>query len=45
MPGQMTGKSGHLVPVHVTADVPVGAVRRVRIVASETNSLGGEIVD
>jgi tRNA-2-methylthio-N6-dimethylallyladenosine synthase len=44
MPGQMTGKSGHLVPVHVTAEVPVGAVRRVRVVGTETNSLRGEIV-
>ncbi|MCU0907252.1 MAG: tRNA (N6-isopentenyl adenosine(37)-C2)-methylthiotransferase MiaB [Rhodobacteraceae bacterium] len=44
MPGQMTGKSGQLVPVHVTADVPVGAIRAVRVLGSDTNSLRGEIV-
>ena len=44
MPGQMTGKSGQLVPVHVAADVPAGAIRAVRVLASDTNSLRGEIV-
>jgi tRNA-2-methylthio-N6-dimethylallyladenosine synthase len=44
MPGQMTGKSGQLVPVHVTADVPAGAIRRVFVLGSDTNSLRGRIV-
>ncbi len=44
MPGQMTGKSGHLVPVHVTAAVAVGEIRPVSVLATETNSLRGEIV-
>jgi len=42
--GQMTGKSGQLVPVHVADDVPVGAIRRVRVLGADTNSLRGEIV-
>jgi tRNA-2-methylthio-N6-dimethylallyladenosine synthase len=44
MAGQMTGKSGHLMAVHVTADVAPGAVRAVRIVASGPNSLQGALV-
>jgi tRNA-2-methylthio-N6-dimethylallyladenosine synthase len=44
MPGQMTGKCGQLVPVHVTADVPVGAIRAVRVLGADTNSLRGKIV-
>jgi tRNA-2-methylthio-N6-dimethylallyladenosine synthase len=44
MPGQMTGKSGHLMAVHAAADVAPGAVRAVRIVASGPNSLQGALV-
>jgi tRNA-2-methylthio-N6-dimethylallyladenosine synthase len=43
MPGQMTGKSDHLHAVHVTGDVAVGDLRRVRITASGPNSLAGEL--
>jgi tRNA-2-methylthio-N6-dimethylallyladenosine synthase len=43
MPGQMTGKSCHLLPVHVTADLPAGTLRRVRILRSESHSLAGEL--
>jgi tRNA-2-methylthio-N6-dimethylallyladenosine synthase len=42
MPGQLTGKSPYLHPVH--ADAPglaPGAIAQVRIVASEANSLSG----
>ena len=41
MPGQMAGKSDHLHAVHVSADVPVGELARVRIIASDPNSLSG----
>jgi len=45
LPGQMVGKSDHLHAVHVQADgVNAGDLRRVRIVASGRNSLGGELV-
>ena len=44
MPGQMVGKSDHLHAVHVTADVAVGDLRRVRIVNENSHSLAGEIV-
>jgi tRNA-2-methylthio-N6-dimethylallyladenosine synthase len=44
MPGQMTGKSDHLHAVHVTADVAPGDLRRVRITASTSNSLAGELL-
>ncbi|AJE46032.1 tRNA (N6-isopentenyl adenosine(37)-C2)-methylthiotransferase MiaB [Celeribacter indicus] len=45
MPGQMVGKSDYLHAVHVTgAEVAVGDIRRVRIIGSGPNSLGGEIV-
>src|SRR6056297_3975905 len=45
LPGQMVGKSDHLHAVHVQADgVKAGDLRRVRIVASGRNSLGGELV-
>jgi tRNA-2-methylthio-N6-dimethylallyladenosine synthase len=44
MPGQMTGKSDHLHAVHVTGDVAPGDLRRVRITASTSNSLAGELV-
>ena len=43
--GQMIGKSQHLHAVHAVAkDVGIGDIRRVRIINSETNSLGGELV-
>ena len=43
--GQMVGKSDHLHAVHVTADdIAPGDLRRVRIVESGRNSLGGELV-
>jgi tRNA-2-methylthio-N6-dimethylallyladenosine synthase len=45
MPGQMTGKSEHLHAVHVTADVSVGDLRRVRIVGENSHSLAGELSD
>ncbi len=41
MAGQMTGKSGHLMAVHVTADVAPGALRAVRITGAGPNSLAG----
>nr|WP_321507751.1 tRNA (N6-isopentenyl adenosine(37)-C2)-methylthiotransferase MiaB [uncultured Celeribacter sp.] len=41
MPGQMVGKSDYLHAVHVTDDVAVGEIRRVRIMESGPNSLGG----
>ncbi|MBI1415974.1 MAG: tRNA (N6-isopentenyl adenosine(37)-C2)-methylthiotransferase MiaB [Limimaricola sp.] len=42
MPGQLTGKSGHLHPVHVTTDqLRVGDIARVRITGSGPNSLSG----
>ncbi|MGR3542558.1 MAG: tRNA (N6-isopentenyl adenosine(37)-C2)-methylthiotransferase MiaB [Hasllibacter sp.] len=45
-PGQMAGKSEHLMAVHVEPDTgpppPVGAVVRVRIAASGPNSLSAE---
>jgi tRNA-2-methylthio-N6-dimethylallyladenosine synthase len=45
MPGQMVGKSDHLHAVHVTApDIARGDLRRVRIVESGPNSLGGELL-
>ena len=45
MPGQMVGKSEYLHAVHVTApDVRPGDLRRVRITASSTNSLAGELL-
>jgi len=43
--GQMIGKSQHLHAVHAVAkDVKIGDIRRVRIINSETNSLGGALV-
>ena len=43
--GQMIGKSQHLHAVHVTGpDLQAGDIRRVRVVKSETNSLGGELL-
>jgi tRNA-2-methylthio-N6-dimethylallyladenosine synthase len=43
MPGQMMGKSDHLHAVHVVDPKGrVGELVRVRILASETNSLGGQ---
>ncbi|NCO85567.1 MAG: tRNA (N6-isopentenyl adenosine(37)-C2)-methylthiotransferase MiaB [Rhodobacterales bacterium] len=45
MPGQMTGKSGHLHPVHVNGpDNLRGQIRKVRITASANNSLAGDLV-
>jgi len=44
MPGQMVGKSDHLHAVHVTADVAVGQLRRVRLIGENSHSLAGEIV-
>ncbi|MCW1951194.1 MAG: tRNA (N6-isopentenyl adenosine(37)-C2)-methylthiotransferase MiaB [Octadecabacter sp.] len=44
-PGQMIGKSEYLHAVFAnTTDVSIGDLRDVRIVKSERNSLGGEIV-
>ncbi len=44
MPGQMTGKSDYLHAVHVVGDaIAPGDLRRVRITASSTNSLAGEL--
>jgi tRNA-2-methylthio-N6-dimethylallyladenosine synthase len=40
----MTGKSDHLHAVHVTGDVAPGDLRRVRITASTSNSLAGELL-
>ncbi len=42
--GQMVGKSEYLHAVHVTDDVEIGEIKRVRIVESGTNSLGGVLV-
>ena len=43
--GQMIGKSGYLHAVHAPAEgVQVGDIRDVKIVATETNSLTGEIL-
>jgi tRNA-2-methylthio-N6-dimethylallyladenosine synthase len=43
MPGQMVGKSDHLHAVHVDdAHGKIGELVRVRILNSETNSLGGQ---
>ena len=45
LPGQMIGKSDHLHAVHVKVEgVSVGDVRRVRIIDSQPNSLGGELI-
>ena len=44
MPGQMTGKSDHLMAVHVAADVAPGALRAVKITAAAANSLAGVLV-
>ncbi|MDH5531700.1 MAG: TRAM domain-containing protein, partial [Paracoccaceae bacterium] len=44
-PGQMVGKSDYLHAVHVDTDSnAAGDVARVRITASATNSLAGEII-
>ncbi len=40
-PGQITGKSDHLHAVFATADLPRGAIARMRIVRSAANSLEG----
>ena len=42
--GQMVGKSEYLHAVHVADDVAIGEIKRVRIVESGTNSLGGVLV-
>ncbi|WP_417241783.1 tRNA (N6-isopentenyl adenosine(37)-C2)-methylthiotransferase MiaB [Celeribacter sp.] len=42
--GQMVGKSEYLHAVHVTGTVAIGEIKRVRIVESVTNSLGGVLV-
>ena len=45
MAGQMTGKSDHLHPVHVTGpDSLIAQIRKVRITGSSTNSLAGVIL-
>ena len=45
LPGQMVGKSDYLHPVFVDApDAQVGDLVPVRIKASSTNSLAGELV-
>jgi tRNA-2-methylthio-N6-dimethylallyladenosine synthase len=44
-PGQMVGKSDHLHAVHVNhSNARIGAISRVRILSSGTNSLAGEWV-
>ncbi|MDF0602816.1 tRNA (N6-isopentenyl adenosine(37)-C2)-methylthiotransferase MiaB [Psychromarinibacter sp. C21-152] len=43
LPGQMVGKSDHLHAVHVTGDVAVGDLARVRITESAPNSLAGAL--
>ena len=44
--GQMIGKSQNLHAVHVAGpDLVAGDIRRVLVVNSETNSLGGELVE
>ncbi|MGR3571988.1 tRNA (N6-isopentenyl adenosine(37)-C2)-methylthiotransferase MiaB [Brevirhabdus sp.] len=46
MPGQLTGKSDYLHAVHVTApDSFLSQVKSVRIMATSTNSLAGELVE
>ncbi len=46
MPGQWVGKSDYLHAVHVSGpDSLKGAIRRVRITASATHSLAGELVN
>ncbi len=46
MPGQMMGKSDHLHAVHVQDQSgTVGQLVRVRVTASSTNSLAGELVE
>ncbi len=43
--GQMIGKSQHLHAVHVAGpDLQAGDIRRVRVINSETNSLGGALL-
>jgi tRNA-2-methylthio-N6-dimethylallyladenosine synthase len=44
-PGQMTGKSPHLMAVHVQGAPGLGEVRRVRITAQGVNSLAGVLAD
>ncbi len=45
MPGQMTGKSEYLHPVHALApDSVAGQIRAVQITASATNSLAGVVL-
>jgi tRNA-2-methylthio-N6-dimethylallyladenosine synthase len=45
MPGQTTGKSDHLHAVHVRdPEARIGALQRVRIIASATNSLEGRLI-
>jgi len=44
LPGQMVGKSGYLHAVHVTGEVAVGQISRVRITESGPNSLGGTLL-
>jgi tRNA-N(6)-(isopentenyl)adenosine-37 thiotransferase enzyme MiaB len=44
MPGQMVGKSEYLHAVHITDDVDVGEIARVRITESGPNSLGGVLL-
>ncbi|NIY80008.1 tRNA (N6-isopentenyl adenosine(37)-C2)-methylthiotransferase MiaB [Celeribacter sp. HF31] len=44
LPGQMVGKSEYLHAVHVTDEVAVGKIGRVRITESGPNSLGGVLL-
>lgn len=44
LPGQMVGKSEYLHAVHVTDDVAVGEIKRVRIIESGPNSLSGMLI-
>ncbi len=44
--GQFVGKSQHLQAVHLSSATDIiGEIRQVKIIKSETNSLGGELVD
>ncbi|MFD1912826.1 tRNA (N6-isopentenyl adenosine(37)-C2)-methylthiotransferase MiaB [Halodurantibacterium flavum] len=44
LPGQMVGKSEYLHAVHVTGEVAVGQIARVRITGTAPNSLAGALI-
>ena len=43
LPGQMVGKSEYLHAVFAETDAAVGEIRKLRIIESSANSLGGEL--